>query len=73
VWGDGVAVDDASVDCSAKVGGVAVPDATVTLVRGTFTCGWNVSNARAGRLVGSVTVTDSSTGVKASRLFSMPR
>lgn len=73
VWGDGVAVEDASVDCSAKVGGVAMPDATVTLLRGTFTCGWNVSNARAGKLVGSVTVTDSSTGIKASQPFSVPR
>jgi hypothetical protein len=50
-----------------------MPDATVTLVRGTFTCGWDVSRARVGTLVGSVTITDISTGVKASRPFSVPR
>jgi serine protease len=73
LWGDGVAIEDASVDCSAKVGGVAVPEGLVTLAQGRFTCSWNLPGARAGTLFGSVTVTDSSTGVKVSQPFSVLR
>jgi hypothetical protein len=71
LWTDGVAVEDASVDCSAKVGGIAIPDGPVSLARGTFTCGWTMPRARAGKLLGNVTVTDAATGVKVSRPFSV--
>jgi serine protease len=71
VWTDGVAVEDASVDCSAKVGGVAIPEGPVTLTQGIFSCGWTVPRARAGKLLGNVTVTDAATGVKVSRSFSV--
>jgi hypothetical protein len=71
VWNDGGAVEDSSVDCSAKVGGVAIAEASQTLSHGTFTCRWNVSHPQTGKLIGSVTVTDSSTRVTVSRPFSM--
>jgi serine protease len=71
VWTDGVAVEDASVDCSAKVGGIAIPEGSVTLAQGIFSCGWTVPRARAGKLLGNVTVTDAATGVKVSRPFSV--
>jgi serine protease len=71
VWGDGVAVEDANVACSATVGGLAVAEASHALSHGTFSCSWSVPRAHAGRLIGTVTVTDTSTRVVATRPFSV--
>ncbi len=72
-WADGVAVDDATVDCAAKVGGVAVAGGSPTLAGDRFMCAWNVAAARLGAVFGTVTVTDSPTGVKISQPFSVAR
>ncbi len=68
-WTDGVAPDDARVSCAASVDGTVIHVAAQTFSHGTFTCRWDLSGVRGGKLTGTVTITESHSGVSVSQPF----